>query len=76
MELLAAGGLPIDDEHPKTTTHKMLQKAALGQEIEDLVSVNQRGHDQHRRCRAVGAVIEQLCRAVVHTIGGEALWRR
>jgi hypothetical protein len=43
MELLAAGDLPIDDEHPETTTRKMLQKAAFGQEIEDVVSVNQRG---------------------------------
>ena len=30
----------------------MLQKAALGQQIEDVVAVDQRGHDQHRRRRA------------------------
>src|SRR5215813_12360928 len=43
----------------------MLQKAALRQKIEDIVAVDQRWHDQHRRCRRVAAIIKQSCGAVV-----------
>src|SRR5262249_19867620 len=43
----------------------MLQKAPLRHKIEDIVAVDQRGHDQHRRCRRVAAIIKQSCRAVV-----------
>jgi hypothetical protein len=46
MALLAAGVSPIDDEHLETETRKMLQKAALRQEIENIVAVNQRANDQ------------------------------
>jgi hypothetical protein len=35
MAPLPAGVSPIDDEHPETGTRKMLQKAALRQEIEE-----------------------------------------
>jgi hypothetical protein len=31
MALLAAGGLPIDDERPETRVRKVLQKAPLRQ---------------------------------------------
>jgi hypothetical protein len=41
MALLTPGGLPIDDEHPETRVREVLQKAALRQEIEDIVTVDQ-----------------------------------
>src|ERR1700738_1483967 len=43
----------------------MLQKAALRQEIENIVAIDQRGHDQHRRGRRIAAIIEQARRAVL-----------
>jgi hypothetical protein len=68
MELLPAGGLPIDDEHPETTTRKMLQKAALGQEIEEYRLISEGTTSTVGATPLVlrrRAVIEQLCRAVV-----------
>jgi hypothetical protein len=37
MAPLAAAGSPIADEHQETETRKMLQKAALGQDIGEMV---------------------------------------
>jgi hypothetical protein len=45
----------------------MLQKAPLRQEIENIIAVDQRGYDRHRRGRGVAAIIKQpRCADVPH----------
>ncbi len=61
--LLRSGRIPIDDERAQSAGGEMLEKAAPGQQIEDIIAVDQRGHDHDGGRWRAGAIIEKPGRA-------------
>ncbi len=60
---LRPGHAPIDDERPQPARGQVIEKAALGQQVENMIAVDQRRHDDDAGRRRVRAVIEQSGRS-------------
>src|SRR5262249_29167617 len=55
---------PIDDERPEAAASQIAQKTALGAEVENVVAVDERRHDEERRA-VRRAIVEEAGRPLL-----------
>ena len=55
----SARGAPVDDQGSQAAFRKMTQKAALRQQVQDVVAVDQRRHDHDSGARPAAAMVEE-----------------